>query len=349
MRRWFEIILNIFFWIITAWMILSGFSIVNRQVEVINGIETVSVTRNEDILRLLATAIILASVLFYMNLWNIGLIGKGKNKIRVPARSIILFILFTGLYIWLSYMELFPGQAELPSSLVGGIFIFYFTVSWAYGLGKVWVNSESQTRSLELEKKQTELNMLRSNLQPHFLFNVLNNFLSMVDQEKNPALAGYIEKLSGLLRYVIYETSEKKVPVRKEIEFIRNYAELQMIRYEKDEINFTLKISGEFDSQPVEPGIYIPFIENAFKHGVEPGNKSSITVEFNLAEPRKILFVVSNSVISTIVNTNISGSGIISTQDRLKLVYPDRHRLIISNHEGFHVQLEIITDESDYR
>ena len=169
----------------------------------------------------------------------------------------------------------------------------------------------------------------------------------MIDQKQNPQLATSLDQLSGLLRYVVYDT-EGDVTVRKEIDFTRNFAELQLQRYEKDEIDFQLEIIGKNDQQKIEPGIFIPFVENVFKYGVEPEKKSKVKIVFDLTDPNTIIFETTNPIYPTLQQNKGNGSGISSTKARLKLVYPNSHKLAITENEVFKVCLEFKTDESNY-
>ncbi len=347
-NRWFEIVINIFFWIITAIFIATAFSIESRDIEITNGIETIRVERSSSIIYQLLICIGISAFLFYLNYLNIVRLTKYKDKQRTFLLSISLLIVLLGLQYILIYTGILHFRIHLSTGLVVGIILFYYSISVAYGLGKVWVITDKQSQLFVLEKKQSELNLLRNQLQPHFLFNALNNLLSMVDQQKSPVLAKSIDSLSSLLRFVEYETSQKNVPLRKEIDFIRNYAELQMLRFENDEIDFHLSVQGNQIDQQIEPGIFIPFIENAFKYGVELEKKSSIRIEFNLELPRQVNFLITNPIYPEIQQKKGNGSGISSTKERLRIVYPNKHFLSLSEKGGiFCVNLKIETNESN--
>ena len=343
-KNWIEILLNVLFWLITGWLISIGFSIEGQEITIENGIETIEIFRDQDLLFKLPIVVLISSIFFYINLINVSRIDRKEKRLQILVISLILLV-FPVLAYYVIEHQLFI-HLMLPHTIVLGIFCFYFTSSVAYAIIKVWQKTEHQKQQLALEKKQTELTLLRAQLHPHFLFNVLNNLLSMVDQKANPALASSLDQLSGLLRYVVYDT-QGDVTVRKEIEFIRNFAELQMQRFEKEEIDFDLEVVGDFDLQKIEPGIFIPFIENIFKYGVEPEKTSQIKISFDLTKPNQIIFDASNPIYHALREDKGSGSGIFSTKARLALVYPERHKLTISENENFSVHLELNTDESD--
>jgi sensor histidine kinase YesM len=344
-KYWVEVAINILFWILTGWLITSGFSIESQEVSIKDGVQTVNIVRNEDILIRLHYIIGLSFLFFYINFWNISrFLQKEKSSqilLLTLAFLVIPFFLFK-----FSHNLIQDSLIKLPDSLIFGIFFFYFSISIAYSIGKVLQQSEQQKQQLALEKKQAQLTLLRAQLHPHFLFNVLNNLLSMVDQKKNPELTASLDRLSGLLRYVVYDT-DGNVPVKKEIEFIRNFMDLQIQRFEKDEIDFKLVVNGPHNLQMIEPGIFIPFVENIFKYGAEPEKSSRIVIQFDLTQSDKIIFESSNPIYPTLQQNKGSGSGISSTKARLALVYPNNHRLTITENESFNVKLEIQTNESN--
>lgn len=343
--HWLKSIVHVLFWVLSGWLITQSFSIQSQELEMVNGKEIIKTLRSATMMRQLLLCIGLSAVMFYANFWNIQRV-KGKVQVKnVVVLSLGLFVAFTSIYYLIEYLELFGSLLPLPSSILWGIFIFYFAVSVAYGIGILWLHTERQRQQITLDKTAAELTLLRNQLQPHFLFNVLNNLLSMVDQAKNPRLADSLDRLSGLLRYVVYDISDQRVPVQKEIDFIRNYAELQLLRFEKDEVDFELNLTGMYNEQLIEPGIFISFIENAFKYGTEPEQKSRIDANFDLSEPKKVFFSITNPIFRITEPNHHTGIGLVNTKERLALVYPDRHYLDIRENELFEVTLEINTDE----
>lgn len=340
-ERWLEILLNILFWGATSWFIISGFSIESQEMEIINGHETIHTVRNETLIIKLILCISISLIIFYSNLWLINKRAFSGNTATTVAWSLFIFITGAGLFFLSEVLNVTGLQIMLPMPLAGGIFCFYYAVSSTYGFGKVWARSEKRRQQLLLDKKQAELTMLRNQLQPHFLFNALNNLLSMVDQKDSPMLARALGELSQLLRYVVDEAQADKVPIHKEISFLKNYAALQLLRYDPGEVVFDLNIEGEFDKQPVEPGIYLPFVENAFKYGTSPEEKSTIAVHFDLTKSNKIGFKIKNRIFSLHPDQARDGKGIDWTKERLRLVYPEKHQLQISRNGFFTVELNL--------
>jgi hypothetical protein len=348
MKRWFEVLANIIFWVITARIITHQFTVVEIEHLIDNGVESIKAIRSNELTIKLAWCIAFSFVVFYINLYIITRFNRDKPLIFMMLKSIgVLSICVASFFLLLS-TNVLPSFPKISTSVLWGVFAFYYSTSVAYGISKAWITTEMQRKSLLVGKKQAELNLLRSQLHPHFLFNTLNNLLSMVDQKKDPALASAIDKLSGLLRYVVYDAMEKNVSIQQEIDFIRNYAQLQQLRFEDNEIQFNLSISGSYDQQRIEPGIFIPFVENAFKHGARPEYHATINASFDLTHPNKIIFEIQNPLGFQVQNPEKSGVGIASSKERLQLVYPKMHTLEILQEEMFSVHLEIVTDEGNY-
>jgi two-component system LytT family sensor kinase len=196
-------------------------------------------------------------------------------------------------------------------------------------------------REIERENAESELRVLKAQINPHFFFNTLNSIysLSLDRSEKTPEL---ILKLSELMRYILYETRDDYVPMHRQLDFLQNYVYLEQLRAdEKTDIRMAIK--GEHTDLMVAPLLFIPFIENAFKH-VEKGKdvRSFILISFDLVYPDKIVFTVKNKKYSSPVpvNGNSEGIGLANVRKRLNLLYPSRHKLNISDKgETFEVEL----------
>ena len=339
-KNWIEIVIHVIFWVSTAWLITSGFSVVSQEVEVVNGIETVhTVKGNYLIYKLLCIGV--SMIAFYMNTWLIfrwNQARAGKSPVWYPA--LVFMILLILIYV-VTEVRLIPNAAPIPREIAFGIAVFYFALSIAYSLTKLLIYNNRRQQELIIAKKQAELTLLRNQLQPHFLFNAINNLLSLVHPSDNPKLRNSFDRLSKLLRYVIEESSTDKVPVAKEIEFLKNYIQLQLLRFNEGEVGVDFKVNGPYDSQQVEPGIFIVFVENAFKYGTEPEVTARIEIAFDLSERNSIRFQLKNKVLME--NRDGVGTGIEATRKRLDLIYPDAYQLSIAHTGDFIVELTIHT------
>jgi hypothetical protein len=209
------------------------------------------------------------------------------------------------------------------------------------------INRERRRKQQELslinENLQSEMKFLKSQINPHFLFNALNNIYSLMRSNSQNAQQ-MILKLSEMLRYVIYDSNEKKVPLVKEIDYIINFIGFQKLKYE-EEVNITADFQNVDGSLYVEPMLFIPFIENSFKHSrVEDDKNSRIDLKIQTSG-NKILFILKNSFPPTEFSKDATrGIGIQNVKKRLELLYPGKYVLNIEETEKeFSVSLEIET------
>lgn len=192
----------------------------------------------------------------------------------------------------------------------------------------------------ESEKLSAQLSSLKSQINPHFLFNTLNSILVTAIDE-SPATAEMVQKLSEMMRYTMKDTQNDFVPLEEEIRYINNYIDLQKVRLDSS-IKLDFSVTGDFAEQQIAPMLIIPFIENAFKHGVNAEEDSNIRISIEIKDENIHLSVVNNkvNVQSEIMESN--GLGIENTRHRLQLMYPQRHQLIITdNLKEFSVSLHI--------
>ena len=222
-------------------------------------------------------------------------------------------------------------------------FLSMLGIAIAYFFSKEWIKSEFLRKQLEAHQLSTEIKFLKSQVNPHFLFNTLNNLFSMAQDKGNDELADGISKLSGMMRYMIYESNAETVPLKNEIEYIKSCIALNKLRYADHEAIVDFRY-GELPSDLfVAPMIFIPFVENAFKHGVTINNTSFIDIAISVKD-KELLFTCTNKNYSFIkkMHEDKSGIGLANVKRRLDLLYPGRHELLIKNDEDkFRVELKI--------
>ncbi len=199
---------------------------------------------------------------------------------------------------------------------------------------------EEEKNKILGENLKTELKLLRSQINPHFLFNTLNNIyaLSAIDTEKTQKSISY---LSDMLRYVIYECEHIEVPIRKEILYIQNYIKLFSLKSSKP-YNITFSEDIENEETFIAPMLLIPFIENAFKHSNIEKPINFIDIQL-ISKKDRIVFQVKNSIPQQKMETDKQGGvGNVNVQKRLSILYPNRHQLIINDAMGiYEVTLEL--------
>ena len=216
---------------------------------------------------------------------------------------------------------------------------FFVVISSLLKFASDWFSNERIQRKLESEKKDMELQFLKSQLNPHFLFNSLNNIYSLAYQ-KSDKTADAILKLSEIMRYMIYESNDSWVDLSKEVEYVTSFVELQKLRF-KDGAAVNITINGEIDGQKIVPLILISFVENAFKHGI--ANDVTDPIKINIIANQKILhFSVSNKKSKTNKDA-MGGVGLNNVERRLQLLYPDRYKLNIVN-SATHYTTELMLD-----
>lgn len=196
------------------------------------------------------------------------------------------------------------------------------------------------------QEKEAELKLLKAQLNPHFLFNTLNNLygLSVIKSDKLPSL---MLKLSDLLRYSLYQTKEAFVPLNKEVEYLENYISLEKIRLE-EQISITLNVSGNHDSKRIAPMLLIVFVENAFKHLGDAENEKNKVIIDIIVEEEVLKFTCKNTLDTwRLMEENIekgkSGIGLINVKKRLSLLYFDKYELQIEN-KGAYFLVELILE-----
>ncbi len=226
---------------------------------------------------------------------------------------------------------------------IGIITLVYLTVTSSIKLSKSWFDIQKMHRKhieAEKEKIDSELQSLKSQINPHFLFNSLNVIYSLT-LNNDKATSEVVLKLSDILRYVIYDSTKEKVLLSSELSLLKKYIDLQKFRIE-DEASISLTNEIDYDVK-VAPLIFLTLLENSFKHGIK-NDIENIFININLySDKKKIAFKIENNKSETEQNTQKpSGVGLKNVRKRLTLEYPDKHKLIIQDKGNrFMVYLEI--------
>jgi len=211
------------------------------------------------------------------------------------------------------------------------IFVIVFGLSIAYFFLKEWARTEQMRSQLEAVQLDTEVKFLKSQVNPHFLFNTLNNLFSMAQKKGNDDLADGISKLSGMMRYMIYESNEEHVPLKKEIEYLENCILLNELRYAEGEAKVVFNYPEQTEGIFIAPMLFVPFVENAFKHGVAIGQSSEIDISISVTN-KQLIFTCENTTYSVKkMADDKSGIGLENVKRRLELLYPGKYQLSINN------------------
>ena len=192
------------------------------------------------------------------------------------------------------------------------------------------LNLEKERLYLKKENIKLELNFLRSQINPHFFFNTLNNIYSIII-DKDEFAADIVLKLSDLMRYSLYESGNEKISLKDELKFISDYIDLEKIRH-KEYVKINVSINGNPSTYTIPPLILITFVENAFKHGVNNTIEPSWVNIFIHVQNSELTFISNNSKPTKMRKDTIQGGiGIVNLRRRLDLMYPERYKLIIDN------------------
>lgn len=288
-------------------------------------------------------------ILVYSNLFYLIPMFLRKQKFVFYIISVAFLIFVISQLKFLVFYFKFTGIPEEQMMLQSQQFYFYalhallIVFSTIYAISTDWYVQQRNTIELENKNMLTELQFLKSQINPHFLFNTLNNLYALTLKKSDNA-PDVVLKLSEIMRYMLYECNESTVPLSKELKYVENYLDLERIRQgERSDIKMT--INGDPATHYIAPLIFIPFIENSFKHGINAGVESGhvdISIDIN---PDELTFNIENSKPKVFNNTfgkRAGGIGLVNVKRRLSLIYPEKHDIIIKNDQNlYNVKLKL--------
>ena len=272
---------------------------------------------------------ILIAAMFYFNMYVLiprVLNAKGWGMFLVSIAG--CFTALMSIVVLLIKIQFIPQPTPLepPLSFFTVFFFQSIAISTSIRLSMDRVKLNSQLKDRENESLKSELSLLRSQVSPHFMFNVLNSLASLA-RKKSTQMEFAIIQLSKLMRYMVYETSDKKITVENEIEYLNSYIDLQKIRFGNDvEVRFNTSLTRP--NLPIEPMLLIPFVENAFKHGI--GLIAQPIIEINFATTKEGMFFVVRNKVSFVDGSSKDGSsgiGLNNLTRRLNLLYKDKYEI----------------------
>jgi two-component system, LytTR family, sensor kinase len=273
--------------------------------------------------------------LFYLNAYFLypRLFNRKKGWYYLQVVALIIY----GSY----YSKVLLLKAAIPSFAVNSTNkplilyppIAFLSIGIVFRLIADKVKIEKLEKERKAERLASELKFLRSQISPHFLFNTMANMVSLARQ-KSDQLESSLLKLSDLLRYMLYESGEEKFLLSKEILYLRSYIEIQQLRFGED-LDLLLEIDDGADCI-IEPMLLVPFVENAFKHGIGLVEKPFINIGLRVAE-RHLSFVVANNYNNRDLSKDQGGGiGLDNVRTRLNLLYPGRYKLNIKDNGGIY-------------
>ena len=239
--------------------------------------------------------------------------------------TIICFCLSSYLPILITHHNYLLYGKNFPYYLGQSMFKFLSVFIFS-----VLIKTNNKWKYAEQKKLNAELSFLKAQINPHFLFNTLNTIYSTAITENAKSTSTAVVKLSALMRYITSVSNEQFVSLSKELEYISNYIDLQKNRFQ-DTIQLIYKVEGDPKRKQIVPLVLISFIENAFKHGVNPEEASPIFITIEIQDAALLFHVRNNKVTKTHELELSSGLGIDNTKKRLQLIYPNKHLLQIDN------------------
>jgi two-component system LytT family sensor kinase len=285
------------------------------------------------------------SLMFYSN--QKVILSERTRRQKFTVLSIIFILTLLGsLFIWWIPSTHFNNLNECGDFLLGKVarqVVFYHLLVFFASIGYSFYLSKKADEKIAIELKQknieSELKLLKSQINPHFLFNTLNNIYAMVSKNADIKTAKTIGQLSRLLRYTIYESNSAKVPLAKEIELINDYLNLQKNRLVnpdaiKCDINFKVDIMPEIPHM-----LLITFVENAFIHGLI-NDKNNLNIDISI-DVNEFSFSIENNIDPQKNNNNFTGIGLENAKKRLDLIYGRKYDLTIDHGKTFIVNLKI--------
>ncbi len=222
-----------------------------------------------------------------------------------------------------------------------------YTLGILYGLSRDWIRKYRHESKMMQEKMRADIDLLRSQINPHFFFNALNNIYAIAQRNKDEKTGDAIMKLSGLMRYMIYDSNVADISLARELEHIENYFEVARLKFAQDEnVDIRLNKDGNFHKHTIAPLLLVPFVENAFKHGLGSKGEGYIHLNFSVDE-NELNLQINNPILEKKESwKKHPGIGLDNVKKRLQLLYPGRHQLNILDSEGeFKVHLTIKLEE----
>lgn len=317
----------------------------------INGVKETVYSRTYQMLSFFSIGFFAKAIMVYINaLLLLPAFFKHKNfeNYLIKAAGLITVTVFGEYLLNVANYQLFEDKSLTYFYnlwyLNALFYISFFGLSSAYAMAKNWQKNERLKQRLMQEKLSSELNFLKSQINPHFLFNTLNNLFALAERRNNPELSQGIADLSYLMRYMLYDCKADFVALEKEIRFLKSMIEMHQLRIAKeDEVAVAFQIEGETRGKKIAPLLLIPFVENAFKHGIDFRQSSFIHIKLVVTD-KQLLFKVTNSYFEKIDNPHEehSGIGLKNVERRLELLYPDDYELSYGAEEKvFKVELLI--------
>ena len=278
------------------------------------------------------------AAIVYFNLWYLipnylnekrsliyGLLLVATAAVLMPIKTMVLYLLFS-------------SEKEIQALLVEEQFFAFLTLFVVGGgttlthIVSEWLRHQREKKELQTKTMQSELRFLKSQINPHFLFNTLNNLYALTLKKSDQA-PEIVLKLSEMMRYMLYECNEKQVSLEKEVNYLRNYLDLEGLRQGK-KVDISFIVDGVVTDQKIAPLLFITFLENSFKHGLSHHiQKGFVNIKMKVHN-KNLEFSIENSKPDQANRfqdrRRVGGIGLVNVRRRLNLIYPGQHQLKIT-------------------
>jgi len=285
--------------------------------------------------------ILFKAIFFYVNVY---LIFPRYQRVQ-PVWKVLQPLIFNGAWCFLAEALIYQAYFKVRlfdfwyyyNAFESGItFLILLAASYAYWAAKQWLLNKNDLE--KLGKTNAELALLKNQVNPHFLFNTLNNLFAMAIERKADDLAESISQLTQLMRYSIYDSQTEYIELHREVTYLENYIKLQQLRFTADDaVNIRFEVENDNPNVRIAPMLLINFVENAFKHGVSLKQPSFIAIHLRAAA-EFITFTVENTVYRQNKEGAVghAGFGLEHTKKLLQMQYPQRHELQLTEADGIY-------------
>jgi two-component system, LytTR family, sensor kinase len=311
------------------WLVLSAFMFFDGRRQ---GADTGTILINEGI------TLAFHAILVYFNLYYLIPRYLAKQAFLYFGFLLCACVLITPIEVLFFYLR-YSSDWQLRIDLIGQQLSFWVSNVFVMILSTIlrvimdWWRYQTEKQVLLTKTMQSELRFLKTQINPHFLFNTLNNLYALTLQKSDKA-PSIVLKLSEIMRYMLYECNERQVLLSKEIHYINNYLDLERLRQPKEtDISFT--VEGLIGQQTVAPLLFVPFLENSFKHGLNHHVEGDGYVRLHLrVQGEDMEFFIENSKVDPIQkqeHPRSGGIGLLNLSQRLDILYPGNHTLEVQN------------------
>lgn len=332
MKKSILILFHLSFWIFSSLLIILGFQLLSITAAVLGG----GGPSIQEHFHVLLITLPIGVCIFYSSYFSLNFFVKRTIRfmwIAVGYAILIPILIFSELHD--------SGAVDFLDIHILILPILYFNIfGFLFKTFIEWIKDRKIKAELEKDKVTSQLELLKSQINPHFLFNTLNNIDVLILEEPQKA-SDYLQKLSEILRFMLYETNTDKVPLSKEMGYIRKYIELQKIRTSNNKF-VELEIIGDTNDKVIAPMIFIHFVENAFKFATNKKIEKAISIKLDISD-KSVSFMCKNHINSSDLTTQVNnGLGISLITQRLDLVYKKDYILNMSKEDNWYiVNLEI--------